>query len=46
MSSLKENVWRNHITIVARKMTVNARCRKSLVFSYSSSIVVFMPGIL
>ena len=32
----KSNLLRNHTTIVATRMTENARCRKSLAFSHSS----------
>ena len=32
------------MTIVARKMTVNARCKKSLAFSHSSSRTLFGDG--
>ena len=39
------NVCRNQITIVAIKMTVNARCRKSFALSQSSRPTFFAPGI-
>ena len=42
---LKEKLCRNHITIVAQKMTVNALPRKSFVFSHSSIAVLRMVGI-
>ena len=38
-------VCRNQITIVARKITVNARCRKSRAFSQSNWPTFFAPGI-
>ena len=38
-------LWRNQIMIVARKITVNARCRKSRAFSHSSSATLFRLGI-
>ena len=35
---------RNQMTTVARKMTVNARCKKSLAFSHSSSPTLLADG--
>ena len=35
---------RNQITTVARKITVNARCKKSLAFSHSSSPTLLRDG--
>ena len=35
---------RNQMTTVARKMTVNARCKKSLAFSHSSSPTLLAEG--
>ena len=37
-------LWRNQMMIVARKMTVNARWRKSFAFSQSSSATLLSPG--
>ena len=35
---------RNQMMIVARKITVNARCKKSLAFSHRSSTTLLKPG--
>ena len=40
----KSKVCKNQITMVAIKMTVNARCKKSLDFSHSSCATFFIPG--
>ena len=42
---LKEKLCKNHITMVAQKMTVNALCKKSRAFSHNSRRVVRIPGI-
>ena len=42
---LVSKLCKNQITIVARKITVNARCRKSRAFSQSSWPTFFAPGI-
>ena len=44
--SLVSKVCRNHIAIDARKITVNALCRKSFAFSHKSCDTFLMPGIL
>ena len=41
----KSKVWRNHTTMVARKITVKARWRKSLALSHSRWATFFAPGI-
>ena len=43
--SRMSNVCKNHITIVAIKITVNALWRKSFAFSYKSCATFFAPGI-
>ena len=40
----RSKVWRNQTTIVARKMTVKARWRKSLALSQSRCPTFFAPG--
>ena len=35
---------KNQMMMVARKMTVKARCKKSLAFSHSSSATLLSPG--
>ena len=37
-------LWRNQMTMVARKITVKARCRKSLAFSHSSRATLLTLG--
>ena len=37
-------VCRNQMTMVATKMTVKARCKKSLAFSHSSWLTFLAPG--
>ena len=37
-------LWRNQMMMVARKITVNARWRKSFAFSQSSSATLLSPG--
>ena len=41
----KSKVCRNHITKEAKKITVKARCRKSLVLSQSRCATFLRPGI-
>lgn len=44
MRKPKEKLCKNHITIVAQKMTVKALCRKSRAFSHNSINVVRIVG--
>lgn len=41
----KLNVCRNQMIIVAKKITVNALCKKSFAFSHRSCPTFFAPGI-
>ena len=45
MSREKLKCCRNHSTMVAMKMIVKARCKKSFAFSHSRRITFFVPGI-
>ena len=40
----RSKLCRNHTTIVARKITVNALCKKSFAFSHKSCSTFFAPG--
>ena len=42
--SRASKLCRNQIATVARKMTENARCKKSFAFSHSSSATLFALG--
>ena len=42
--SLRSKVWRNQMTMVARKITVKARVRKSLALSHRSCPTLRRPG--
>ena len=44
MLKRRSNVCRNQMMMVATKMTVKARCKKSFAFSHKSCATFFAPG--
>ena len=46
MLKCTSNVCKNQMMMAARKITVNARCKKSFAFSHKSCATFFMPGSL